>query len=111
MKISDLIPQTKKVLSNQMDEAKNHQELDAQCADLVTALGGQANIKDIDACLTRLRVKVAQIPLIDAEKLQSMGARGVIIIDHEVQAIFGRSSDKLKSELKIWLDSSNFILD
>ncbi|MFM2480847.1 PTS transporter subunit EIIB [Celerinatantimonas sp. YJH-8] len=82
-------------------------ELDPQGAALIEALGGRANIKDIEACLTRLRVKVDHISAIQTDKIQQLGALGVIIIDHEVQAIFGRSSDKLKSELKIWLDSSN----
>jgi PTS system glucose-specific IIC component len=67
--------------------------------DLVTAYGGKANIIDVDACLTRLRVAVADTSNVDQDKLKTLGAKGVVVVEKSVQAIFGKSSDSLKKEM------------
>ena len=69
---------------------------------LLEALGGKENIFSIDACLTRLRVEVKVLSLINHDKLQKLGAIGVVIIGHEVQAIFGKRSDTLRRDLELW---------
>ncbi|MEN3754655.1 glucose PTS transporter subunit EIIB [Mangrovibacter yixingensis] len=72
----------------------------AQAERLVSGFGGRDNIRHIDACLTRLRVTVAQLSQVDSQALQSEGALGVIIIGHEVHAIFGTQSDNLRQLLE-----------
>ena len=69
---------------------------------LMAALGGQDNIFSIDACLTRLRVEVKVLGLVNPDKLQKLGALGVVIVGHEVQAIFGKGSDTLRQDLERW---------
>lgn len=70
---------------------------------LVSAFGGKENISDIDACLTRLRVAVKKASLVDQEELKRLGAKGVVVIDKNIQAIFGKTSDKYKSDMLDWL--------
>ncbi|EIX6193074.1 PTS transporter subunit EIIB [Cronobacter sakazakii] len=70
-----------------------------QIARLVADLGGQENIESVDACMTRLRVKVKELTRVDTEALQSEGALGVIILGQEVHAIFGKQSDALRKLL------------
>ncbi|MFM2484924.1 glucose PTS transporter subunit EIIB [Celerinatantimonas yamalensis] len=107
MQITELLTGLKKVLSHQnQHHLSTPIDLDDDCKVLINAFGGKDNIQSIDACLTRLRVKVSDLSLIHTEQIQSIGARGVIIIDHEVQAIFGRTSDKLKADLTLWLDEN-----
>ncbi|PWC18895.1 PTS transporter subunit EIIB [Brenneria corticis] len=71
---------------------------------LVSAFGGKENIVSLDACITRLRVEVHSLRLVNSGHLQKLGALGVIIIGHQVQAIFGTQSDNLRRELAAWFE-------
>ena len=62
---------------------------------LIQAFGGEANITQVDACITRLRVSVRHLAAVDSEALQQQGALGVIILGQQVHAIFGKQSDAL----------------
>ncbi len=74
--------------------------------DLVMAFGGQKNITGLDACITRLRVSVADIDSVDQARLKQLGAAGVLIVGGGVQAIFGTRSDNLKSEMDVWIQAN-----
>ncbi|MTD25523.1 glucose PTS transporter subunit EIIB [Erwinia sorbitola] len=63
---------------------------------LMTCFGGRENIVQVDACLTRLRVTVKSLSAVDTHGLQQAGAIGVVILGHEVHAIFGTQSDRLR---------------
>lgn len=67
---------------------------------LMRDFGGRDNIVQVDACLTRLRVTVKSLAAVDAAGLQQAGAIGVVIIGHEVHAIFGTRSDSLRQLLE-----------
>ena len=49
------------------------------------------------ACITRLRVAVADAEAVDQDKLKQLGAAGVVVVAGGVQAIFGTKSDNLKN--------------
>lgn len=68
--------------------------------DVLAALGGKANIEHLDACITRLRVRVADQNKVDKEQLQTLGAAGVLEVGNNIQAIFGPKSDQLKSQIQ-----------
>ena len=67
---------------------------------IVRALGGRSNIVNLDACITRLRVKLKDSSKVSADKLKALGAAGVVMVGDGVQAIFGTRSDVLKSSRK-----------
>ncbi len=71
--------------------------------ELVAAFGGQANITGLDACITRLRVSVADTEQVDQAKLKQLGAAGVVVVAGGVQAIFGTKSDNLKTDMDEWI--------
>ncbi|SET21855.1 glucose-specific PTS transporter subunit IIBC [Anaerobranca gottschalkii] len=71
-------------------------ELGAQILD---ALGGKENILNLDACITRLRVNVKDIKLVDKQRLKKLGASGVLEVGNSIQAIFGPKSDILKTQI------------
>ena len=71
--------------------------------ELVAAFGGKANITGLDACITRLRVAVADTAAVDQDKLKQLGAAGVVVVAGGVQAIFGTKSDNLKTEMDEWI--------
>ncbi len=70
---------------------------------LVLAFGGKSNIKDLDACITRLRVGVVDIKKADQKKLKALGAAGVLLVGSNMQAIFGTRSENLKTDMEEYL--------
>lgn len=70
---------------------------------LALAFGGKSNITDLDACITRLRVGVADISKASEAKLKALGAAGVVVVGNNMQAIFGPKSDNMKTELEEYL--------
>jgi PTS system glucose-specific IIC component len=71
--------------------------------DVVHALGGGGNIAVLDACITRLRIKVRNVAKVDAEELRALGAAGVVTVGDSVQVIFGTGSDNLKADIQEYL--------
>lgn len=67
---------------------------------VLDALGGKTNLGNLDACITRLRVSVKKIDLVDKAKLKQLGAAGIMVIGDNLQIIFGPKSDQLKSQIK-----------
>lgn len=73
---------------------------------ILAALGGKANIKHLDACITRLRLEVADARKVDAERLRALGATGSVNIGGgNYQVIFGTDSDRIKDQLKALMES------
>jgi len=66
---------------------------------LIEAFGGRANITNLDACITRLRVSVADSAQVDQARLKQLGAAGVFVSGTGVQAVFGTRSDGLKTDM------------
>ncbi|MFT7559503.1 MAG: PTS system glucose-specific IIC component [Flavobacteriales bacterium] len=89
---------TSGVEANQVEGLMAHQ--------LVLAFGGRSNILDLDACITRIRVTAKDIDKANVEKLKSLGASGVLVIGDNLQAIFGTSSENLKTDMEIYLESA-----
>ena len=74
--------------------------------ELVAAFGGKANITNLDACITRLRVSVNSVGDVDQAKLKQLGAKAVVVAGSGVQAIFGTQSDNLRTDMADWISSN-----
>ncbi|WP_291648673.1 glucose-specific PTS transporter subunit IIBC [Clostridium sp.] len=72
--------------------------------EVLDAFGGRKNIKYLDACITRVRVTVKNISLVNRSKLKALGSADLMIIGGNVQAIFGPKSDMLKEQMKDIID-------
>ena len=73
---------------------------------LVRAFGGRSNIVSLDACITRLRVKLADVAKARPDALKALGAAGVMVVGDGMQAIFGTRSENLKTEMESYLKSA-----
>jgi PTS system glucose-specific IIC component len=73
---------------------------------LVRAFGGRSNIVSLDACITRLRVKLADVTKASPDNLKALGAAGVVVVGDGMQAIFGTRSENLKTEMQDYLKSA-----
>ncbi|HCM86925.1 MAG TPA: PTS glucose/maltose transporter subunit IIBCA [Enterococcus sp.] len=79
---------------------------DSQIVKIINLLGGPKNITDVDACMTRLRVTVADRNTVGSEEdWKKAGAMGLLVKDNGVQAVYGPKADILKSDIQDLLDS------
>ena len=68
---------------------------------IISGLGGEANIEDVDCCFTRLRVRVKEMNEVVDQTLLTTGANGVNrVSDHDVQVIYGPQVEKIANEVK-----------
>ncbi|MBD8161454.1 PTS transporter subunit EIIC [Erwinia persicina] len=74
---------------------------------IISGLGGEGNIDDVDCCFTRLRVKVKQMNEVVDQTLMTTGANGVNrVSDHNVQVIYGPQVEKIANDVKSALGMS-----
>lgn len=66
---------------------------------ILAALGGESNIENVDACITRLRVAVKDPGRVDQAQLKRLGAAGVFEVSGGVQAVYGAKAILYKSEI------------
>jgi PTS system glucose-specific IIC component len=76
---------------------------ESMAARLVAAFGGAANIRSLDACITRLRVELNDASLASAEALRGLGAAGVMQVGGGMQAVFGTRSENLKTDMEEYM--------
>lgn len=71
-------------------------------AAIIEGLGGADNILNVDACFTRLRVKVKDKALVmsDADWKAKTAANGVVQVSDGVQIIYGTKADVYKNNIK-----------
>ncbi|ANU26950.1 glucose-specific PTS transporter subunit IIBC [Planococcus versutus] len=75
--------------------------------EILAAMGGEENIKHLDACITRLRVSVEDKGNVDKKRLKKLGASGVMEIGNNIQAIFGPVSDSLRGQMQDIIDGKS----
>jgi glucose-like phosphotransferase system IIB component len=76
--------------------------------EVVKAYGGFENIKNVDACITKLRIQVADPAKVDQKELMRLGARGVIKPSPQsVYAVFGNEADIIKNKINEKIEVKN----
>ena len=66
---------------------------------ILAALGGVENIVQLEACITRLRVEVADPDRLDEEALRASGALGVVRSGRIIQVVVGTEADALAADI------------
>ncbi|TLG77054.1 PTS transporter subunit EIIC [Culicoidibacter larvae] len=66
---------------------------------IIAGLGGAANIVNVDACATRLRLSVHDEQLVDETALKATGAAGVLKTKGAVQVVYGPQVSVIQSEV------------
>ena len=73
----------------------------APARDGFSALGGAANLQDVDACTTRLRLTVADNTAVNEAALRRLGARGFVRPSAgTVQVVVGPIADQLAGDIR-----------
>ncbi len=76
-------------------------QFDPVAVEIIKAYGGVDNIKNVDACITKLRIQVANSKNVDENKLKNeLGALGTIRPSAQsVYAIYGAKADIYKNQI------------
>lgn len=68
---------------------------------LIAALGGRGNLLEVDACTTRLRLRIADQGAVDEAALKKLGAAGVMRPTAEtLQVVIGLRADEIASNMR-----------
>ncbi|MEK3890189.1 glucose-specific PTS transporter subunit IIBC [Bacillus sp. FSL K6-3431] len=95
-KFNLMTPGREKVEEDEAESTKGNADLAYHILD---AMGGQENISNLDACITRLRVSVKDIKDVNKGELKKLGAAGVLEVGNNIQAIFGPRSEIIKGQM------------
>lgn len=68
--------------------------------DTLHALGGKANITEVEPCISRVRVVVSDPALVSHRDLRKLGALGVVHAGTSVQIVIGPEADILADQLE-----------
>ena len=91
----------------QAEEAPESKSIPSDQNAWVAALGGQENIRQVDACTTRLRLSVTNNQAIDQTHLKALGAKGVLKPSAgSVQVVIGPQADQIATEIQQHLGQS-----
>ncbi|MGX7109477.1 maltose/glucose-specific PTS transporter subunit IIBC [Facklamia miroungae] len=89
--------------TNYTTEELNYESnnLDYNVKEMIHSLGGSENINSISNCVTRLRLSVKNSENVDSQKLEDLGALGVIKLDNNnVQVIIGTHVESLRQDIE-----------
>ncbi|BAM46839.1 glucose-specific PTS transporter subunit IIBC [Amphibacillus xylanus] len=86
------------------DKAEQGSSKDDRPFEILHALGGENNITNLDACITRLRISVKDIKEVNKARLKELGASGVMEVGNNIQAIYGPVSDTIRGQIQDIID-------
>lgn len=73
---------------------------------ILEALGGAKNITSLDNCITRLRMSVEDMSLVNDAVLKANGALGVVKLDdHNLQVVIGPQVHMVKNEIQTLMNT------
>ncbi len=67
---------------------------------LLKYLGGKENIINVECNMSRLKVILKDVSIVDKEGIQKLGARGIVEIDNQLKIIFDKNAKTLKKYIK-----------
>ena len=63
---------------------------------LIGFLGGKDNIINAECNMSRFKVILKDVTLVDKEAIQKLGAKGIVEIDNQLKIIFDNNAKQLK---------------
>lgn len=74
----------------------NKKNFNLEINKLVQYLGGKDNILDTEVNMSRLKVTLKDISVVDKNAIEKLGAKGIVEVDNQLKIIFGTDAVKLK---------------
>ncbi len=63
---------------------------------LINYLGGKDNIVNAECNMSRFKVILKDVSVVDKDNIQKLGAKGIVEIDNQLKIIFGKDARQLK---------------
>lgn len=67
---------------------------------LIKYLGGKENIINAECNMSRFKVILKDVSIVDKESIQKLGAQGIVEVDNQIKIIFGKDAKQLKKYIK-----------
>jgi len=67
-----------------------------QANKLIGYLGGKDNIVSAECNMSRFKVILKDISIVDKDAIEKLGAKGIVEIDNQLKIIFGKDAKQLK---------------
>lgn len=74
----------------------NKKDFHIEANKLVEYLGGKNNIINIEVNMSRFKVMLKDVSIVNKEAIQKLGAKGIVEIDNQLKIILGSDCEKLK---------------
>ena len=74
----------------------NKKDFNIEANKLITYLGGKDNIINAECNLSRFKVILKDVSIVDKDGIQKLGAKGLVEIDNQLKIIFGKDARILK---------------
>ena len=74
----------------------NKKNFNLEINKLVQYLGGKDNILDTEVNMSRLKVTLKDVSIVDKNAIEKLGAKGIVEVDNQLKIIFGPDAVKLK---------------
>ena len=74
----------------------NRKDFNIEANKLITYLGGKDNIVNAECNMSRFKVILKDVSLVDKDGIQKLGAKGIVEIDNQLKIIFGKDARVLK---------------
>ena len=78
----------------------NKKDFNIKINKLIEYLGGKDNILDVETNLSRLKVTVRDVNIVNKDGIQKLGAKGIVEIDNQIKIIYGPNAKQLKKYIK-----------
>ena len=74
----------------------NRKDFNIEANKLITFLGGKDNIINAECNMSRFKVILKDVSIVDKDGIQKLGAKGIVEIDNQLKIIFGKDARVLK---------------
>ena len=74
----------------------NKKDFHIEANKLIEYLGGRDNILNMEVNMSRFKVTLKDVSIVNKEGIQKLGAKGIVEIDNQLKIILGPDSKQLK---------------
>ena len=78
----------------------NHKDFSSEVNKLIKYLGGKDNIINAECNMSRFKVILKDVSIVDKAAIGRLGAKGIVEIDNQLKITFGKDAKQLKECIK-----------
>ena len=78
----------------------NKKDFHIEANKLVEYLGGKDNIINMEVNMSRFKVSLKDVSIVNKEAIQKLGAKGIVEIDNQLKIILGPNANALKKYIE-----------